>query len=79
MYVLEYWFKNFLFRQLVNSMQNQVQSTKWHLAITRLNQPVGYPWSISGFKLHFLFWVGILNILPQIYNSQPLLKDSLSL
>jgi len=36
MYFLEYRLKNVPFRQLVNSMQNQVQSTKWHSAINRL-------------------------------------------
>jgi len=36
MYFLEYWLKNIIFRQLVNSMQNQVQSTKWHMAINQL-------------------------------------------
>jgi len=38
-------------------------------------QPVGHPWSISVFKLHFLL-VRILNVLPQVLYSQPLLKDS---
>jgi len=36
------------------------------------------PWAISVFKLHLLL-VRILNILPQVLCSQPLLKDSLSL
>jgi len=81
MYFLEYWLKNVLFRQRVNSMQNQVQSnqpsdtrqpTGW------CDQPVGHPWSISVFKLHLVL-VRILNILPQVLCSQPFLKDSLSL
>jgi len=41
------------------------------------DQPVCHPWSISVFKLHFLF--RILNILPQVFCNQPLLKQSLSL
>jgi len=59
-------------------MQNQVQLTKWHLSINSgwCDQPVGNPWSISVFKLH-LFWLILLNILPQVLCSQPLLKDSL--
>jgi len=35
MYFLEYWFKSVLFGYLVNPMQNQVRSTKWHSAINR--------------------------------------------
>jgi len=34
--------------------------------MTLSDQPVGHPWSISMFKLHF-FLVRILNILPQIF------------
>jgi len=34
-YFLEYWLKNVLLRYLVNSMQNQARSTKWHSAIDR--------------------------------------------
>jgi len=52
-------------------MQNQ--ST-----VTHGDQPVGHPWSISVFKLHFLL-VRILNILFQVLCSQLLVKDSLSL
>jgi len=33
MYCLEYGLKNVLFRYLVNPMQNQARSTKWHSAI----------------------------------------------
>jgi len=80
MFFLEYWLKSAVFRQLVNSMQNQVQSNQpgdtWQ-STGWCDQPVGHPWSISVFKLHFLL-VGILNILPQVLCSQPLLKDSLS-
>jgi len=63
------WLKNVLFRQLVNSMQNQVQSnqpsgtrrpTGWS------DQPVVHPWSILVFKLHFLL-VRILNSQPQVF------------
>jgi len=43
MYFLEYGLKNVLFRQLVNSMQNQMQSTKWHLAINRLMRSTCLP------------------------------------
>jgi len=39
MYFLEYWLKNFVFRQFVNSMQNQMQSTKRHSAINLLATP----------------------------------------
>jgi len=41
-YLLEYCLKNVLFRYLVNLMQNQTRSTKWHSAINR---------SISAFRL----------------------------
>ena len=42
MYFLEYWLKNVLFRYLVNPMQNQARSTKWHSAI---NRSIGHPCS----------------------------------
>jgi len=35
--------EKFFFRQLVNSMQNQVQSTKWHSAINRLMWSTCWP------------------------------------
>ena len=44
MYFLEYCLKNVIFRYLVNPMQNQMRSTKWHSAINR---------SISAFKAVF--------------------------
>jgi len=35
MYFLEYWLKNVVFGYLVNPMQNQARSTKWHSAINQ--------------------------------------------
>jgi len=69
MYFLEYWLKNVLFWQLVNSMQNQVQSTKWHKSTkwpSWCDQPVGHPWSISVFKLHF-FWLEFWTFYLKLY------------
>jgi len=43
MYFLECWLENVLFRMLVNSMQNQVQSTKWHSAINQLMRSICWP------------------------------------
>ena len=51
MYFLEYCLKNLLFRYLVNPMQNQTRSIKWHSAINR---------SISAFKATF-FWLEFWN------------------
>ena len=48
---LEYCLKDVLFRYLVNPMQNQTRSTKWHSAINR---------SISAFKATF-FWLEFWN------------------
>jgi len=46
---------------IVNPMQNQVRSIKWHSAINRsMRSPIGHPWwSISAFKAAFCwleFW-----------------------
>jgi len=75
MYFLKYWLKNVLFRHLsiqckirCNRLSDTRQSTVW------CHQRFGHPWSVSVFKLHFLL-VRILNILPQVLCSQPLLKD----
>jgi len=65
-------------------MQNQAQLNQpsgTRRSTGCCNQPVGHPWSISVFKIPFPYFlsVRILNILPQVFRSQPLLKDSLSL
>jgi len=64
MYFLAYWLKNVLVRCLVHSVQNQRRSTKWHSAINlSMRSTCLPPWSISVFKLRFLwleFWTFFL-------------------
>ena len=76
---LEYWSKNVLFRYLVNPMQNQARSTKWHLAINRSMRSTYWPPLVYFSVWSYNFLVRISNTLPKVSYSQPLLKDSMSL
>ena len=79
MHFLEYCLKNVHFRYLVNPMQNQVRSNKWHSAINWLMRSTYWPPLVYFSVSSYIFVVRILNILLKVLYSQPLLKDSLSL